>query len=78
MTGPQAKRQQAYNRSAYDKFLILVQAECSSCTESQILALLEDCPLLDNDELCEETAAEEAVSILRDPAYRLMIEQARG
>ncbi len=72
MIGPQARRQQTYKR--YNRFLSLVQAECSY-TEDQILVLLDDCPLLDDDELCEETAAEEAILILNDPDYWTMIER---
>lgn len=74
MPGPQAHRQQAH--SQYTEFVSLVQASCN-VTEQHILELLEDCPLLDNDELGVEDAAQEAVEILIGQARRSLIQLRR-
>jgi hypothetical protein len=57
----------------------LVQEGCKA-NKLQILELLDECNLLENDEYCTETAAEEAVEILNDPEYWAMLERekARG
>lgn len=70
MTGPQAHRQQAQNQ--YTEFISLVQASCD-VTEQHILELLEDCPLLDNNELGVEDAAQEAIEILINQGHRIPI-----
>lgn len=59
----QAHRQQMHG--AFVEFMTLIQAKCNA-TEQQILELLEDCPLLDNDELSVRDAAQEAIALLTD------------